>query len=69
MSATTAHHTWSFPHLNVGMPRILAVWLHRVQDRARDRDALGFMTDRDLMDMGVSRYDVLNEIQKPFWRG
>jgi uncharacterized protein YjiS (DUF1127 family) len=38
------------------------------RERVRERDALTRLTDRDLQDMRVSRYDLETEIRKPFWR-
>ena len=43
---------------------LLFIW----QDRARQRVKLAEMTDRDLMDMGISRIDAFRESRKPFWR-
>jgi uncharacterized protein YjiS (DUF1127 family) len=43
---------------------LLREW-HR---RSRDRAALASFDDRLLRDIGVSRIDVLVEINKPFWR-
>ena len=36
--------------------------------RSRDRAQLASLDDRMLRDIGVSRGDVLQEINKPFWR-
>jgi uncharacterized protein YjiS (DUF1127 family) len=36
--------------------------------RLRDRCELALMSDRSLWDLGLTRYDVLHEIRKPFWR-
>lgn len=36
--------------------------------RARGRAALAQMSDRDLLDIGVTRADVARESAKPFWR-
>jgi len=38
-------------------------WWHRV----RSRHELERLDERDLADMGMTRTDVFNEIQKPFW--
>lgn len=42
----------------------LAEWRRRL----RDRRALAAMSDRSLRDIGVTRYDALQEANKPFWR-
>lgn len=36
--------------------------------RSRDRPQLALLDDRILRDIGLSRGDVLAEINKPFWR-
>ena len=43
---------------------ILATWA----SRSRERDLLAQMSEAELKDIGASRYDVMMEIQKPFWR-
>ena len=43
---------------------ILAIWA----SRSRERDLLAQMSEAELKDIGASRYDVMMEIQKPFWR-
>jgi uncharacterized protein YjiS (DUF1127 family) len=42
----------------------MQTWL----DRARQRRALAQLDDRLLRDIGITRYDVLYEAGKPFWR-
>jgi uncharacterized protein YjiS (DUF1127 family) len=37
-------------------------------ERSRQRRALAMLSERDLKDIGVSRYDVEIELRKPFWR-
>jgi uncharacterized protein YjiS (DUF1127 family) len=55
--------------------RILGEWLESLREvlaswasRSRERNLLAQMSDADLKDIGVSRYDAMMEIQKPFWR-
>ena len=43
---------------------VVAIWT----SRSRERNLLAQMSDADLKDIGVSRYDAMMEIQKPFWR-
>ena len=43
---------------------ILATW----KSRSRERDLLAQMSDKELKDIGASRYDAEMEIRKPFWR-
>lgn len=38
------------------------------QQRSSDRRRLLAMSQRQLMDMGLSRADILREASKPFWR-
>ena len=40
----------------------------RWRDRARQRDELARMSDREFHDMGISRALVWREVSKPFWR-
>ncbi len=40
----------------------------RWRRRARGRAALAQMSDRDLLDIGITRADVARESAKPFWR-
>ena len=42
---------------------LLAEWRQRV----RSRHELERLSERDLADMGLTRLDVVNETQKPFW--
>ena len=44
--------------------RRLDTWL----ERRRQRSLLARLSDRELRDIGVSRYDALSEWRKPFWR-
>jgi uncharacterized protein YjiS (DUF1127 family) len=39
-------------------------WWHR----ARSRYELESLSERDLADIGMTRIDAFNEIQKPFWQ-
>jgi uncharacterized protein YjiS (DUF1127 family) len=39
-------------------------WWHRI----RSRYELESLSERDLADMGMTRIDAFNEIQKPFWQ-
>jgi uncharacterized protein YjiS (DUF1127 family) len=42
--------------------------LHLWRQRYQTRRELAQWTDRDLHDIGMSRSDVLYEVDKPFWR-
>ena len=51
--------------------RAVTAIVERVQtwrDRARQRRSLSQLDDRLLRDIGITRYDVLSEATKPFWR-
>ena len=37
--------------------------------RSRERDMLVAMSERELRDIGITRYDAYIEGRKPFWRG
>lgn len=43
---------------------VLNIW----QRRIRERLELARMSDRELLDMGISKVDALVEYKKPFWR-
>lgn len=36
--------------------------------RSRERELLTTMSDRELKDIGITRYDAQYEAHKPFWR-
>ncbi len=43
----------------------LRIW----RDRIRERQAFPALTDRDLRDLRISRWELDRELGKPFWRG
>jgi len=43
---------------------LIAEW----RRRARSRYELAALCDRCLRDIGVTRYDAVREVRKPFWR-
>ena len=43
-------------------------WLVRVWRHRRESAQLLSMTDRELRDIGVTRYEAEMEARKPFWR-
>ncbi len=42
--------------------------LHLWRERSRQRKALTQLSPYLLKDIGVSRSDAMNEVQKPFWK-
>ncbi|MCC7046440.1 MAG: DUF1127 domain-containing protein [Alphaproteobacteria bacterium] len=44
--------------------RVLLAW----QQRARERRALAAMDEHMLHDLGLTRVDIMIELDKPFWR-
>jgi len=49
------------------IPRLLTtlrLWSRRI----REREELADFGERDLRDIGLSRADLYNEVNKPFWR-
>ena len=50
------------PHRKM-LTEMFAEWRRRVQSRYE----LERLNERDLADMGLTRLDALNEMQKPFW--
>ena len=51
-----------------GLLERLGALLKTWQKRGQERAELARMTDRDLHDIGLTRLDAINEIDKPFWR-
>ncbi len=45
---------------------VARLWLCR--DIRRERAQLRALNDRELRDIGITRYDALHEAMKPFWR-
>lgn len=43
-------------------------WLSRLWQRRQESAQLLSMTDRELRDIGITRYDAEMESRKPFWR-
>jgi uncharacterized protein YjiS (DUF1127 family) len=58
MSALAVLRVWN------GSQKLLTVWWQRI----RSRYELERLDERDLADMGLTRPDIFNEIQKPFWQ-
>ena len=48
--------------------RLLAGWLLHCHERARQRRQLGVLDTRFQEDIGVTRSEVLVELEKPFWQ-
>ena len=67
MAYLTLHRVTNYqPESTIG--RLGAqLWLWR--RRARERQQLAQLSERDLRDIGMSRGTVYAELQKPFWRG
>lgn len=55
----------SIETLNERLGSTAALW----QQRVADRRTLARMSDHMLADIGLSRTEVLREVNKPFWRG
>lgn len=47
---------------------VVQEWLERRRSRAELRRLLETITDRDLRDVGIGRYEMVQESVKPFWR-
>ncbi|MBK4718682.1 DUF1127 domain-containing protein [Azospirillum sp. YIM DDC1] len=48
--------------------RGLLGWIARLREQSRQRDALLSLSDRELRDIGITRYDAVTEARNPFWR-
>lgn len=53
------------PRVRARLRRALRRW----RDRHDQRTTLAQLTDRELRDFGMSRWDAAHEAAKPFWRG
>ena len=42
--------------------------VHTWRERLRNRQELAQWSERDLHDVGLSRSDIIQEAEKPFWR-
>jgi uncharacterized protein YjiS (DUF1127 family) len=51
--------------LSQSIARTLRLW----RNRMRERRTFPLLEERDLHDLGLSRWDVERELAKPFWRG
>jgi uncharacterized protein YjiS (DUF1127 family) len=53
-------------------PAAMAGWLGRLigtwRARIRERQAFARLDNRDLRDLGLSRWEVESQVAKPFWR-
>lgn len=66
-------HPSVHPRIDAGWPgemivsrlRIAQSWI----ERRRQRHALAALDDRLLQDIGLTRFDVKKEYNKPFWQG
>ena len=65
--SSLAHESMTNSHISSFFSQ-LSQTLHVWRQRARQRRELSRWTDRDLHDVGLSRSDVIHEIEKPFWR-
>jgi uncharacterized protein YjiS (DUF1127 family) len=63
----TPHRTEWLRLPKAAFGRAVAV-LREWRQRSRERAQLGALDERMLRDIGISRGDVLHEINKPFWR-
>ncbi len=68
--AVVAHHSMrDFHHPSVGsLVEAARTGFAAWRARAREREALALMNDRELHDIGLSRWDAQHEVDKPFWR-
>ncbi|NQU60298.1 MAG: hypothetical protein HQ512_04140 [Rhodospirillales bacterium] len=51
----------------LGLPRAILNILIHWQRRAEDKDRIRKLDDRLLRDVGLTRYDLKEELEKPFW--
>ncbi len=48
--------------------RALLAWIARFREERRQRDALLSLSDYELRDIGITRYDAVTEARKSLWR-
>ena len=65
--STCTQHTMTNHH-GQGIFAQLSETIHLWRQRYQARAELAQWTDRDLHDVGISRSDIINEAEKPFWR-
>jgi uncharacterized protein YjiS (DUF1127 family) len=51
-------------HCTAGLFVLIAEWVRRNESRRE----LGRLSDRELRDFGLTRFDATREARKPFWR-
>jgi uncharacterized protein YjiS (DUF1127 family) len=51
--------------LTASIGRTLRLW----RSRLRERRAFPLLDERDLRDLGATRWELEQELRKPFWRG
>jgi uncharacterized protein YjiS (DUF1127 family) len=62
-----SHHPMTNHH-GSGILAQLGETFHIWRERQRQRRELAQWTERDMHDIGISRSDIANEVEKPFWR-
>jgi uncharacterized protein YjiS (DUF1127 family) len=65
--STCTHESMTNHHVQ-GFWSSLGETVHVWRQRYEARRELSQWNDRDLHDVGISRSDILNEAEKPFWR-
>jgi uncharacterized protein YjiS (DUF1127 family) len=67
------HNSLTNSHTKTGSATGFVVTLgalyRRWQERNAERKALERLDERDLRDVGLTRYSVERELARPFWRG
>ncbi|WP_183177401.1 DUF1127 domain-containing protein [Azospirillum sp. OGB3] len=48
--------------------RALLAWITNLREQSRQRDALLSLSDYELRDIGITRYDAVTEARKSLWR-
>jgi len=51
-------------HCTAGLFVLIAEWVRRSESRRE----LGRLSDRELRDLGLTRFDATREARKPFWQ-
>jgi uncharacterized protein YjiS (DUF1127 family) len=51
----------------IAVTAVVLAFVRVWRERHRSRHELAVMSERDLLDIGICRSDIANEVDKPFW--
>jgi uncharacterized protein YjiS (DUF1127 family) len=65
---STCTHESMTNHHGLGFWAQISETIHIWRQRYQQRRELAGWTERDMHDVGLSRSDIVREVEKPFWR-